>query len=219
MQQRLKKLKGLFALLRMQFSEDRLRLPGPAIFLDRDGVINCRKPTSYVLNWSEFLFIPGMPAALKQLATLRLPMIVISNQACVGKGLLDPAGLQEITIRMQQSLADIGVLVAAVYYCIHRSGENCDCRKPKPGLLQNAAEDYNIDLRQSIFIGDSDTDIQAGIAAGCKPILFGATHSENSGLPTAVNRVSAANAAADLFTVSERCLKDCRHLEPSGDFI
>ncbi len=209
----------MFALLRMQFSEDRLRLPGPAIFLDRDGVINCRKPASYVLNWSEFVFIPGIPAALKQLATLRLPMIVISNQACVGKGLLESAGLQEITTRMHHNLADIGVFLAAVYYCIHRSDENCNCRKPKPKLLQNAAEDYNVDLRQSIFIGDSDTDIQAGLAAGCKPILFGAPLSENSEFPVSVSGISAARTAADLFTISEKCLKDCSHLEPSGDFV
>jgi D-glycero-D-manno-heptose 1,7-bisphosphate phosphatase len=206
-------------LLRIQFSEDRLRLPGPAIFLDRDGVINCRKPASYVLHWSEFLFIPGIPAALQQLATLHLPMIVISNQACVGKGLLDSAGLQEITVRMHHNLADIGAFVAAVYYCIHRSDENCACRKPKPGLLQNAAEDYNIDLKQSIFIGDSDTDIRAGLAAGCKPILFGTTHPENSGYSVPVNGISAARTAADLFTISEKCLKACSHLEPSGDSV
>jgi D-glycero-D-manno-heptose 1,7-bisphosphate phosphatase len=206
-------------LLRMRFSGDRLHLPGPAIFLDRDGVINCRRPASYIVNWSEFLFVPGIQAALKQLATLRLPMIVISNQACVGKGLLDSTGLQEITVRMRQNLADTGVFVAAVYYCIHRSDENCTCRKPKPGLLQTAAEDYNIDLRQSIFIGDSDTDVQAGLAAGCKSILFGVPHSENSGFSVSMNRVSAARTAADLFTISEKCLKDCGHLEPSGDSV
>jgi len=213
------KLKELFALLRIQFSEDRLRLPGPAIFLDRDGVINCRRPASYVLNWPEFLFIPGIQAALKQLATLRLPMIVVSNQACVGKGLLDAAGLREITVRMQQNLANLGVFVVAVYYCIHRSDQNCICRKPKPGMLQNAAEEYNIDLRQSIFIGDSETDIQAGLAAGCKPILFGTPDSENPGFPASVNRVPTARTAADLFAISEKCLKDCSPLEPSGDFV
>jgi D-glycero-D-manno-heptose 1,7-bisphosphate phosphatase len=203
----------------MQFSEDGLRLPGPAIFLDRDGVINCRKPASYVLNWSEFLFVPGIQAALRQLATLRLPMIVISNQACIGKGLLDSAGLQEITLRMHQNLADIGVFVTAAYYCIHRADENCTCRKPKPGLLQNAAADYNIELRQSIFIGDSDSDIQAGLAAGCRPIFFGPPHSENSEFPGSANRVPAARTAADLFGISEKCLKDWDQLEPSGDSV
>jgi D-glycero-D-manno-heptose 1,7-bisphosphate phosphatase len=206
-------------LLRMQFSEGRLSLSGPAIFLDRDGVINCRRPASYVLNSSEFVFIPGIPAALKQLATLSLPMIVISNQACVGKGLLDSAGLREITLRMHQDLADLGVFMAAAYYCVHRSDDNCNCRKPKPGLLQTAAEDYNIDLRQSIFIGDSDTDVQAGLAAGCKPILFGTPRSENSGVSVSAGRVSAAATAADLFAISEKCLKGCNHLEPSGDSV
>ncbi len=200
-------------MLRMQFSEARWRLSGPAIFLDRDGVINCRRPGDYVLNWSQFLFIPGIEEALKQLATLRLPMIIISNQACVGKGLLDSAMLQEITSRMHQNLADIGVFMHAAYYCIHRADENCHCRKPKPGLLQNAAGDYNIDLTRSVFIGDSDTDIQAGLAAGCKPILFGSTEFENSGGSLSAACSPVARTPVELFPICTKFLKDCGNSE------
>jgi len=161
-------------MLRILFAAPKAVVKGPAIFIDRDGVINCRRPDDYVLDWSQFIFMPGMRAALKQLATLGLPMIVISNQAAVGKGLLDSARLQEITAKMQQALLSDGTPLVAAYYCVHRSDENCSCRKPKPGLLEKAAADFNIDLRHSIFIGDSDTDVQAAQAAGCQPVLFSA---------------------------------------------
>lgn len=206
-------------MLRMQFSEERLRLPGPAIFFDRDGVINCRRPGDYILDWSQFLFIPGIEAALQQLATLHLPMIVISNQACVGKGLLDSAVLEEITGRMHQNFAAIGVFMAAAYYCIHRADENCTCRKPKPGLLQYAAGDYNIGLTRSVFIGDSDTDIQAGLAAGCKPILFGSTALENSGDSLSAKCIPVARTPMELFPICANFLKDCGSSEATTNFV
>lgn len=160
-------------MLRILFSKPNGTTKGQAIFIDRDGVINCRRPDDYVLDWSQFIFVPGIRVALKQLASLRLPMIVISNQAAVGKGLLDPAGLEEITAQMHRVLLEDGTSLAAAYYCTHKADENCDCRKPKPALLQAAADDFNIDLSRSIFIGDSDTDAQAARAAGCAPVLFG----------------------------------------------
>jgi histidinol-phosphate phosphatase family protein len=146
-------------------------------------------------------------------------MIVISNQACVGKGLLDSAILQEITVQMHQNLTATGVFMTAAYYCIHRPDDNCICRKPKPGLLKTAADDYNIDLRRSVFIGDSDTDIQAGLAAGCKPILFGSNHLESSGNSVPASCIPVARTAAELFTISQKCLKDCGHLEPASDSV
>jgi D-glycero-D-manno-heptose 1,7-bisphosphate phosphatase len=160
-------------LLRIIFSEADTTVAGTAIFIDRDGVINCRRPDDYVLNFSQFVFVPGIRAVLKQLSSLKLPMIVISNQAAVGKGLLDTAGLEEITARMQQTLLEDGTALAAAYFCTHGPDENCLCRKPKPGLLHKASEDFNIDLGRSIFIGDSQTDVLAARAVGCKPILLG----------------------------------------------
>jgi len=159
-------------LLRIVFSEKRRAVRGPAIFIDRDGVINYRRPGSYVLNWPQFTFIPGIREALNQIASLGLRMIIISNQAAVGKGLLDLAGLQKITARLYQTLAADGTFLAAAYYCTHRPDENCVCRKPKPALLQTAAADFDIDLSRSIFIGDSDTDVQAARAAGCASVLL-----------------------------------------------
>lgn len=159
-------------MLRVIFSKPNRGPKAPAIFLDRDGVINLRRPDDYVLDWSQFTFLDGIRAALRQLATLQLPMIVISNQAAVGKGLLSPADLEEITNRMHQVLLDDGVTLNAAYYCIHRADENCTCRKPKPGLLYAAASDFDVDLSRSVFIGDSGTDIAAAHAAGCASAWF-----------------------------------------------
>jgi D-glycero-D-manno-heptose 1,7-bisphosphate phosphatase len=190
-------------MLRILFAEPKAAVAGPAIFIDRDGVINCRRLGDYVLEWSQFIFVPGIRDALKHLATLGLPIIVISNQAAVGKGLLDQAGLEEITARMQQAFVSHGASFAAAYYCIHRPDENCPCRKPKPGLLEKAAGDFHIDLRRSIFIGDSESDVQAARAAGCQPVLFGGpdifSDSTRLNLPTAVTADALFDVAAKLL--------------------
>jgi D-glycero-D-manno-heptose 1,7-bisphosphate phosphatase len=195
-------------LLRILFSELNRSVKGPAIFLDRDGVINRRRANDYVLNWSQFFFIPGIRVALKQISTLGLPMIVISNQAAVGKGLLSSTGLQEITVKMYEELLEDGTPLAAAYYCTHRQDENCVCRKPKPALLQTAADDFNIDLGRSIFIGDSETDLQAARAAGCVPVLF---DSEMSSEPQASAELLSVRGATDLFALVVNCVRDSGH--------
>ena len=191
-------------MLRILFSEPNRSVKCPAIFLDRDGVINHRRPDDYVLDWSQFFFIPGIRVALKQISTLGLPMIVISNQAAVGKGLLNSTGLQEITVKMYEVLFEDGTPLAAAYYCTHRPDENCVCRKPKPGLLQTAADDFNIDLSRSIFIGDSDTDVQAGRAAGCASVLFGP---DSGPQPTSQTDLYTEREATGLYTLVANYLK------------
>jgi D-glycero-D-manno-heptose 1,7-bisphosphate phosphatase len=195
-------------LLRILFSKPNRTAKGPAIFIDRDGVINCRRAGDYVLNWSQFDFMPSIREALKQLSSLGLPMIIISNQAAVGKGLLDPAGLEEITTRMNEALLADGTSLAAAYYCTHRIEDACQCRKPKPALLFSAAADFNIDLTRSIFVGDSDTDAQAARAAGCASVLFG---SDNSLRPRSPSDLPAASTAVDLYTVVAQYLKAAEH--------
>ena len=188
-------------MLRILFSEVDKSVRRPAIFIDRDGVINLLRPSDYVLDWSQFVFVPGIREALKQLASLGLPMIVISNQAAVGKGLLDTAGLEEITSKMYQELAHDGTFLTAAYYCPHRPDENCPCRKPKPALLHAAAADFNIDLTRSVFIGDSDTDVEAAHGAGCKPVLFGIGVRAVSDSSACKTEVPVARTTQDLFTV------------------
>jgi D-glycero-D-manno-heptose 1,7-bisphosphate phosphatase len=156
------------------------------------------------LDWSQFVYLPGIRAVLKQMASLDVPMIIISNQAAVGKGLLEPARLEEITVKMNQALLEDGTQLAAAYYCTHKADENCVCRKPKPALLHAAAADFNIDLSRSIFIGDSDTDVQAARAAGCAPVLFGS----DIGLPSvSPTDLLIATRVTDLCTLVAKYLQ------------
>ena len=181
---------------------------GPAIFIDRDGVINCRRPGDYVLDWSQFVFTPGIRGALKQLSSLGLPMIIISNQAAVGKGLLDQAGLEEITAKMNEALLTDGTSLAAAYYCPHRVEDDCPCRKPKPALLQTAADDFNIDLSRSIFIGDSETDVQAARAVGCGPVLLDPGGDACPNLSQWKAGLAIAPTPSALFQAAAKCLMD-----------
>src|SRR5580658_9539521 len=196
------------ALLRILFSKLNRTAKGPAIFIDRDGVINCLRPGDYVLDWSQFVFVPGIREALQQLSSLGLPMIVISNQAAVGKGLLDPAGLEEITARINEALRADGTSLAAAYYCTHRIEDRCLCRKPKPALLFSAADDFNIDMSRSIFIGDSETDAQAARAAGCASVLFG---SDTSLQPASPSGLPAARGAIELYAVIATHMRATEH--------
>jgi len=153
--------------------------------------------------------MPGIREALKQLASLGLPLIVISNQAAVGKGLLDAAHLEAITVKMHQALVEDGTTLAAAYYCTHRIEDNCPCRKPKPALLFSAAADFNIDLGRSIFVGDSDTDVQAARAAGCLSVLF---RSDISLQPTSPPDLPVARRAVDLYAVVAQYLRAAEHV-------
>jgi len=193
-------------MLRIVFSKTVPPAKGPAIFIDRDGVINERRPDDYVLNFSQFVFVPGIRAALKQLASLGLPMIIISNQAAVGKGLLSVSGLEEITARMAETLREDGTVLTAAYFCTHRTDENCICRKPKPALLQAAATDFYIDLPRSIFIGDSETDVLAAKAVGVTPVLLGTGLQNGPGTPDWISGIAATVKTSELFDIAVNCL-------------
>jgi D-glycero-D-manno-heptose 1,7-bisphosphate phosphatase len=197
-----------FHVLKILYAEASKTVKGPAIFIDRDGVINCRRPDDYVLDWSQFIFMPGIRDTLKQLSSLGLPMIIISNQAAVGKGLIDPAGLEEITNKMHQALAGDGTILAAAYYCTHRPEENCACRKPKPALLFAAATDFKIDLNRSIFIGDSETDVQAAQAAGCASVLFA---SEIGARSTSRTDTLTTRKVTDIYAVVAKHVQTTEH--------
>lgn len=145
-----------------------------AIFIDRDGVINQWRQ-NHVLDWRQFVFTPGIVEALRDVMALDLPLIVISNQSAVGRGLMSLADLEFITRSLDSHLAASGVRIAGYYYCVHAVEDNCGCRKPKPGLLHKAAEDFGLDLARCVFVGDAATDIDAALAAGCQPVLFGET--------------------------------------------
>jgi len=157
-----------------------------AIFLDRDGVINGMVYNSDFglvdspANPDEFSLLPGVTAAIKKINALGLLAIVISNQPGVAKGRFSIGLLASTTERMHQTLHNEGAHLDGVYYCLHHPKalldefrQECNCRKPKPGLLVQAASDWNIDLPGSFLIGDGITDIAAGQAVGATCFFVG----------------------------------------------
>jgi len=142
------------------------------VFLDRDGVINKKIENGYVLDWKDFKFLPDVDKAIKLLNDKDIPVIVISNQACVGKGLITIDKLNDINNRMVRELGGKGVWIDDVFVCPHKKEDNCDCRKPKVGLFRQAAEKHDIDFKGSWFIGDSSEDVEAGKSAGTNTYLL-----------------------------------------------
>jgi D-glycero-D-manno-heptose 1,7-bisphosphate phosphatase len=142
----------------------------PAIFLDRDGVINRNRP-DHVKAWDEFEFLPGVLEALARLAGVGLPVLVISNQGAIGRGLTTQAAVDEINRRMAAEIRAAGGRIDDVLCCPHRPEDGCACRKPRPGLLLQAAERWDLDLAASVLVGDAETDILAAQRAGCRPLL------------------------------------------------
>jgi D-glycero-D-manno-heptose 1,7-bisphosphate phosphatase len=163
---------GRGSALRFLFRELPAHGRRPAIFLDRDGVINERIVDGYVSAWHEFCFLQDAQIALRETARLRLPVLVVSNQSGVGRGLVARQALREITRRFVESVERHGGRIDGVYYCPHRPDEDCPCRKPKPGLLLQAARDWRIDLLASVMVGDTESDIEAARRAGCRSILL-----------------------------------------------
>lgn len=146
-----------------------------AIFIDRDGVIN-KDPGgwteySYVTKWNQFKFLPGVFKALKLLNRNDIKVIVISNQAGIGKGFFTRDELNEVTSRMLDEINRNGGKIEEIYYCVHKRDDNCNCRKPKPGMLVNALRKYDIDPRKTFFIGDSEVDCLAGSSLGIKTVF------------------------------------------------
>jgi D-glycero-D-manno-heptose 1,7-bisphosphate phosphatase len=142
----------------------------PAVFLDRDGVINENRP-DHVKSWDEFVFLPGVFEPLRLLARVGRPIVVVSNQAVINRGLVSRETVEGIHRQMCAEIAHHGGRVDAVYYCPHRPDESCECRKPRPGLLLRAASELRLDLARSYFIGDAFSDVEAALAAGCSPVL------------------------------------------------
>jgi len=162
-------------------SKRNLKNPQKAIFLDRDGTIN--KYVGFLTNIDDFELIDGVADAIRSINRSEYLAVVVTNQPVVARGEVSIAELEEIHNKMQTLLGNEGAYVDAIYYCPHHpdrgfAGErpefktDCDCRKPKPGMLLQAAGDLHIDLAQSWMIGDSENDIKAGIAAGCRTALI-----------------------------------------------
>ena len=152
-----------------------------AVFLDRDGTIN--KYIGFLRDIDDFELIDGVASAIKAINVSGYLAIVVTNQPVIARGEVSFEELQEIHNKMETLLGEQGAYVDAIYYCPHHphkgyEGERpelkieCDCRKPKPGMLLQAAKDFNIDLEHSWMIGDGENDITAGKNAGCHTALI-----------------------------------------------
>ena len=161
-----------------------LRNKQKAIFLDRDGTIN--KYVGYLRTPEQFELLEGVGEAIRKINLSGYLAIVVTNQPVIARGEVTVDGLQEIHNKMETMLGKEGAYLDGVYYCPHHPDKGfageveelkivCECRKPKAGLLLQAAKDFNIDLSQSWMIGDSENDVLAGKNAGCKTALIGET--------------------------------------------
>lgn len=165
-----------------RISAKNLKNKQKAIFLDRDGTIN--KYVGFLRNIDDFELIEGVAEAIRKINESGYLAIVVTNQPVIARGEVSFEELEEIHNKMETLLGKKGAYLDAIYYCPHHphkgyEGErpelkiDCDCRKPKPGMLLKAATDFNIDLSQSWMVGDSENDVKAGLNAGCKTALIG----------------------------------------------
>jgi len=172
-----------------------------AVFLDRDGTIN--KYVGFLRDIDDFELLPGVAEAVSLINASGYLAIVVTNQPVIARGEVTVSQLQEIHDKMETLLGAEGAYLDAIYYCPHHpnkgyEGEvpglkiDCDCRKPKPGMLMKAAEKFNIDLSQSWMIGDGENDIKAGKAAGCRTALIGTDdYKQNETAPTLLDAVNS----------------------------
>lgn len=159
-----------------------LAQPQKAIFLDRDGTINVHK--GFLTHWEQIELLPGAARAIERINQSEYLAIIVTNQPVIARGECTWKELMDIHRALQMKLGEQGAYVDDILICPHHPdkgfpGErseykiDCECRKPKPGLLMKAAAKYNIDLSRSFMLGDSDSDVAAGIAAGCHSIRIG----------------------------------------------
>lgn len=166
-----------------------------AVFIDRDGTLNIEK--EYLYRAEDFEFIPGAPEAIRLLNQAGILVIIVTNQSGVARGYYTEEDVENLHRHIERELQMYGAHIDAWFYCPHHpSGRGsyalpCNCRKPLPGMLYEAAERYNIDLGNSTMIGDKRADSEAGLAAGCRTILvrtgYGANEEKYAGPQTVVS--------------------------------
>lgn len=137
----------------------------PAIFLDRDGVLVENNP-NYIRSWSEVIIFSEALESLASINNSSFKVVIVTNQSAVGRGLVSKKIAVEINNLLVEEIQARGGNVDGIFMCSHKPEDNCVCRKPKPGLLFQAAKELNLDLKRSIMIGDAVTDLIAGQQAG-----------------------------------------------------
>ena len=173
------------------------------VFLDRDGVINLDSP-DYIKNWSEFNFLPGSIEGIKQLTLNGFTSIVISNQSVINRKMVSYDDLEYIHTMMKNSIKSNGGIIKDIFFCPHMPEDECDCRKPKPGLIYRAQKTYSIDLASSVMVGDSAKDVECARNAGCrKAILVKTGNGAEAEKTLAEKKIYPDYIAQDLYEAVE----------------
>ena len=148
----------------------------PAVFLDRDGTIN--EQMGYINHISRFVLLPGAARAIRTLNERNIPVVVVTNQSGLARGYFPPSLLEEVHLKMERELAAEGAHIDGLYICPHHPEakeeqfrKDCNCRKPKTGLLEQAAAELGIDLQRSFIVGDRWSDLKCGFRVGAASIL------------------------------------------------
>ena len=182
-----------------------------AVFLDRDGTVIYER--GYITVAEKVELLPGVAGAIVRLRAAGWKVLIVTNQGCVGRGMITEEELGAIHFRMLAMLGGEGAEVDGVYYCPHHPEGSvpeyaieCDCRKPRPGLLERAAGEHDLDLEQCIIVGDTMRDLGAGRAAGTRAILVLTGH----GKETAAEAHDADHVAADLPAAVDWILSQAR---------
>lgn len=140
-----------------------------AVFLDRDGTIN--EEAEYLDNPAKLRLLPKAAEAICLLNRAGVPVILVTNQAGVGRGYFPESAVHAIHRELARRLTRQGAHLDAIYYCPHRPDEGCECRKPNPGMLLQAAKEHSLDLTRSFVVGDKVIDMEAGWRVGCRMVL------------------------------------------------
>lgn len=170
------------------------------IILDRDGVIN-HDSDAFIKSPMEWIPIPGSLEAIARLNQAGYRVVVSTNQSGIARGLFDIVTLNAIHQKLHEAAKQVGATVDAIFFCPHAADNNCDCRKPKPGMLHTIAKRYNVHLKGVPNIGDSLRDLQAGFVTGCVPYLVltgkGEKTREKGGLPPGTTIYKNLSAVVD----------------------
>ena len=186
----------------------------PAVFLDRDGTVN--EQMGYINHISRFQLLPDAARAIKLLNNNGIPVVIVSNQSGLARGYFPLALLDEVHEKMHRLLAQEGAHVDGLYYCPHhpeakeeKYRQACNCRKPKTGMLLQAAEEMDLDLSRSFVVGDRWSDVKCADRAGCTSVLvltgYGRGDSDYIG-PT--QQIQPSYVAENLFDAAEWILQE-----------
>ncbi|MDQ6745242.1 MAG: HAD family hydrolase [Actinomycetota bacterium] len=163
-----------------------------AVFMDRDGTL--MEDVGYPRDPAQVRLLPGVTEALRRLHDAGFLLVIVSNQSGVGRGLISPEQATAVHRRLMEMLGEDGVSLDQARYCPHAPEDGCDCRKPSPSMLIDAAFSLDIDLSVSYMIGDKRSDVEAGRRAGCRTILLESGGGETAGADHLVSDLSGALA-------------------------